>query len=108
MKTSTSLGVVRRPTVVDEADSYELVSVCKPNSALQDNACYTVIARGARLVHATEFDELVLTEVAPQIVVHSVIDRQMVRCEQVRKPQRAAFRRRQIVGVAITGSTLGM
>jgi len=47
-----------------EAESYELVSVCKPNSALQNNACYTVLARGARLAHETEFDELEDLEVA--------------------------------------------
>jgi 8-oxo-dGTP pyrophosphatase MutT (NUDIX family) len=41
-----------------EAASLELVSVVEPNPALQGNRCFTYLARGARLVGPTAFDEL--------------------------------------------------
>lgn len=47
-----------------EATSLELVSVVEPNPAIQDNRCFTYLARGARLVGPTAFDELEDLEVA--------------------------------------------
>lgn len=41
-----------------EAATFELVSVVEPNPALQGNRCFTFLARGAREVAATAFDEL--------------------------------------------------
>lgn len=41
-----------------DADDIELLSVCEPNPALQNNRCWTFLARGARLVFDTSFDDL--------------------------------------------------
>jgi ADP-ribose pyrophosphatase len=41
-----------------DADSFELLSVVEPNPALQNNKCWTFLARNARLVGETSFDEL--------------------------------------------------
>jgi 8-oxo-dGTP pyrophosphatase MutT (NUDIX family) len=41
-----------------EAASFELLSVVEPNPALQNNRCFTFLARGARLVGSTAFDDL--------------------------------------------------
>lgn len=46
-----------------EAESFELLSVVEPNPALQDNKCFTYVARNARLVGATSFDEIEELEV---------------------------------------------
>ncbi len=40
-----------------DAPEVEELCVVEPNPALQGNRCYTYIARGARLAHATSFDE---------------------------------------------------
>jgi ADP-ribose pyrophosphatase len=40
-----------------EAESFELLSVVEPNPALQGNRCWTYLARGAREVAETEWDE---------------------------------------------------
>lgn len=47
-----------------DADSFELVSVVEPNPALQNNKCWTFLARNARLAFETSFDELEDLEVA--------------------------------------------
>lgn len=47
-----------------EATSLELLSVVEPNPALQGNKCFTYVARGARLVGPTAFDDLEDLEVA--------------------------------------------
>jgi ADP-ribose pyrophosphatase len=47
-----------------EADSFELVSVVEPNPALQNNKCWTFLARNARLAGETSFDELEDLELA--------------------------------------------
>ncbi|MCL2779850.1 MAG: NUDIX hydrolase [Polyangiaceae bacterium] len=47
-----------------EAESFELLSIVEPNPALQGNRCFTYLARGAMLSHATEFDELEDLEVS--------------------------------------------
>lgn len=47
-----------------EATSVELISVIEPNPALQGNRCFTYLARGARLVGPTAFDDLEDLEVA--------------------------------------------
>jgi 8-oxo-dGTP pyrophosphatase MutT (NUDIX family) len=47
-----------------EADSIELLSVVEPNPALQGNKCFTYLARNARLVGPTAFDDLEDLEVA--------------------------------------------
>jgi ADP-ribose pyrophosphatase len=39
-------------------DSVSLLSVVDPNPAMQGNRCFSYVARGARLVHATAFDDL--------------------------------------------------
>ncbi len=39
-----------------EADSFELLLAIEPNPAIQDNRCYTFVARGARPTGATGFD----------------------------------------------------
>lgn len=41
-----------------EAEGFELLHVVEPNPALQNNRCYTYVARGARLAGQTSFDEL--------------------------------------------------
>lgn len=41
-----------------EADRYEQLLVVEPNPAMQDNRCFTYVARGARPVAATRFDEM--------------------------------------------------
>ncbi len=46
------------------ADAIELLSVVEPNPALQGNRCFTYVAKGARLVGPTEFDDLEELEVA--------------------------------------------
>jgi 8-oxo-dGTP pyrophosphatase MutT (NUDIX family) len=59
-----------------EADSFELVSVVEPNPALQNNRCWTFLARNARLVGETSFDELEDLELAllPKSQIAQVID----------------------------------
>ncbi|MBX3210871.1 MAG: NUDIX hydrolase [Labilithrix sp.] len=59
-----------------EATSVELLSVVEPNPALQGNKCFTYLARGARLVGATAFDDLEDLEVAlvPRADVAEVLD----------------------------------
>ncbi len=47
-----------------DADSFELLSVVEPNPALQGNRCFTYLARNARPVGATSFDELEDLELA--------------------------------------------
>lgn len=47
-----------------EAASFELLSVVEPNPALQGNRCFTYVARGAKLVGPTAFDDLEDLEVA--------------------------------------------
>lgn len=47
-----------------EAASVELLSVVEPNPALQNNRCFTYVARGVKLTGATAFDELEDLEVA--------------------------------------------
>jgi ADP-ribose pyrophosphatase len=46
------------------ASSIELLSVVEPNPALQNNRCYTYLARGAELAGPTAFDDLEDLEVA--------------------------------------------
>jgi 8-oxo-dGTP pyrophosphatase MutT (NUDIX family) len=46
------------------AESFELLSIVEPNPALQGNRCFTYLARGARLVGPTAFDDLEELEVA--------------------------------------------
>ena len=41
-----------------DASCFELVSVVEPNPALQNNRCWTFLARGARLAFETSFDDL--------------------------------------------------
>jgi ADP-ribose pyrophosphatase len=59
-----------------EAESFELVSVVEPNPALQNNKCWTYLARNARLVGATSFDELEDLEIAivPRADIAKIID----------------------------------
>ena len=59
-----------------EADSFELVSVVEPNPALQNNKCWTFLARNARLAGETSFDELEDLEVAlvPKADIAKIID----------------------------------
>lgn len=47
-----------------EATSIELLTVVEPNPALHGNRCFTFVARGARRVASTSFDELEDLEVA--------------------------------------------
>jgi 8-oxo-dGTP pyrophosphatase MutT (NUDIX family) len=47
-----------------EASSFELVSVCEPNPALQGNRCFTYLARGAKPTGQTAFDDLEDLELA--------------------------------------------
>lgn len=47
-----------------EAETVELLSVVEPNPAIQGNRCFTYVARGARLVGPTAFDDLEDLEVA--------------------------------------------
>jgi 8-oxo-dGTP pyrophosphatase MutT (NUDIX family) len=59
-----------------DADSFELVSVVEPNPALQDNKCFTYLARGAKLAGATAFDDIEELEVAlvPRATLHALLD----------------------------------
>lgn len=63
-----------------EADTFELVSVVEPNPALQGNKCFTYLARNARHVGPTDFDELEECEVAlvPKADLAAVIDEGVV------------------------------
>ena len=58
------------------ASSIELLSVVEPNPALQGNKCFTYLARGARLVGPTAFDDLEDLEVAlvPKNDIAAVLD----------------------------------
>jgi 8-oxo-dGTP pyrophosphatase MutT (NUDIX family) len=47
-----------------EASSIELLSVVEPNPALQNNRCYTYVARGVKATGTTAFDDLEDLEVA--------------------------------------------
>ncbi len=60
-----------------EARSLELMSVVEPNPALQGNRCFTFLARGARLVGPTAFDDLEDLEVAlvPKARLPALLDR---------------------------------
>lgn len=59
-----------------DADSFELVSVVEPNPALQNNKCWTFIARNVRLVGETSFDEIEDLELAlvPRDRIATIID----------------------------------
>ena len=59
-----------------EAESFELVSVVAPNPALQDNRCFTYLARGARPTGATSFDDLedLETVLVPKNELASLVD----------------------------------
>lgn len=59
-----------------EAESVELISVVEPNPALQGNKCFTYLARGARLVGPTDFDEIEDLELArvPRENVAALLD----------------------------------
>ena len=59
-----------------DADSFELVSVVEPNPALQNNKCWTFLARNARLAFETQFDEIEDLEVvlAPKDDLTRIID----------------------------------
>jgi 8-oxo-dGTP pyrophosphatase MutT (NUDIX family) len=46
------------------AESFELLTVVEPNPPLHGNKCFTFVARGARLVSTTSFDDLEDIEVA--------------------------------------------
>lgn len=56
--------------------SLELLSVVEPNPALQGNKCFTYVARGARLVGPTAFDDLEDLEVAlvPRVDIAALLD----------------------------------
>ena len=60
----------------DEAESFELVSVVAPNPALQDNRCFTYLARGARPTGKTSFDDLedLETVLVPKNELASLVD----------------------------------
>jgi ADP-ribose pyrophosphatase len=59
-----------------EASSIELLSVVEPNPALQGNKCFTYLARGAKLVGPTAFDDLEELEVllVPKDRIAAVLD----------------------------------
>lgn len=59
-----------------DAESFELVSVVEPNPALQNNRCFTILARNARLAFETSFDELEDLEVVlmPKTQIAQAID----------------------------------
>jgi ADP-ribose pyrophosphatase len=61
-------------------DSVELLSVVDPNPAMQGNRCFTYLARGARLIHATAFDELEDLELvlAPRSELPRLIDEGLI------------------------------
>ncbi len=58
------------------ADPVELLSVVEPNPALQGNRCFTYVARNARLVGPTSFDDLEDLEVAlvPRAALPALLD----------------------------------
>jgi len=70
-----ALRELREETGYD-ASAVELLSVVEPNPALQGNKCFTYIARGARLVGPTAFDDLEDLEVAlvPRTNVAALLD----------------------------------
>jgi ADP-ribose pyrophosphatase len=59
-----------------DADAFELVSVVEPNPALQNNRCWTYLARGARPACETSFDDLEDLEIAlvPRNDVAALLD----------------------------------
>ncbi|HEY8078667.1 MAG TPA: NUDIX hydrolase [Labilithrix sp.] len=59
-----------------EAERFELLSVVEPNPALQNNRCYTFLARGAKKTAETEFDDVEDLELAlvPKRDVPAILD----------------------------------
>lgn len=59
-----------------DARSFELLSAVEPNPALQNNRCYSYVARGARLAFETAFDDLEDLEVVrvPRGEIAGLID----------------------------------
>jgi 8-oxo-dGTP pyrophosphatase MutT (NUDIX family) len=69
-----------------DAPAFEDLCVVEPNPALQGNRCFTYLARGARLVGSTSFDEneecevvLVPLDALPQLLDDGVITHALCR-----------------------------
>ncbi|MBK8014743.1 MAG: NUDIX hydrolase [Deltaproteobacteria bacterium] len=58
-----------------EANDWQVIGVVEPNPAIQSNRCHTFVARGARRVHAPDFDptEHCVTEVVPFSEVSNLV-----------------------------------
>ncbi|HEX4446900.1 MAG TPA: NUDIX hydrolase [Polyangiaceae bacterium] len=80
-----------------EAESFEPLLVIEPNPALQDNHCYTFVARGARPVAATQFDamEELETALVPAERIGELLDSGQVTHSLVQGALEAYWRRRR-------------
>jgi len=78
-----------------EATSLELLCVVEPNPAFQGNKCFTFVARGARLVGATEFDDCEDIEVAllPRTKLAALLDSGQITHALVSGPLETYLRR---------------
>jgi 8-oxo-dGTP pyrophosphatase MutT (NUDIX family) len=59
-----------------DAEAFELLAVVEPNPALQDNKCFTYVARNAKLAGATAFDDIEELEVTvvPRTQLPALLD----------------------------------
>jgi ADP-ribose pyrophosphatase len=80
-----------------EADSFELLLVVEPNPAIQDNRCYTFVARGARLTGSTGFDaqEELETTLLPVQRLAELLDSGQITHALVQGPLEVFLRKRE-------------
>jgi len=77
------------------ADSIEPLVTVEPNPAIQENRCFTFVARGARLVAATEIDEQeeIETVLVPASRIADLLDGGQVRHSLVHSALETFWRR---------------
>jgi 8-oxo-dGTP pyrophosphatase MutT (NUDIX family) len=77
------------------ADSIEPLVTVEPNPAIQENRCFTFVARGARAVAATEFDdqEEIETVLVPASRIADLLDGGQVRHSLVHAALETFWRR---------------
>ena len=77
------------------ADSIEPLVTVEPNPAIQENRCFTFVARGARKIAATEFDaqEEIETVLVPASRIADLLDGGQVRHSLVQSALETFWRR---------------
>ncbi len=80
-----------------EAERFELLLAIEPNPAIQNNRCFTFVARGARSTTATEFDgqEEIETALVPEDRIADLLDGGQVTHSLVQSALEAYVRRRR-------------